>query len=147
MKFIKLTRGKVAIVDDADYEVIMPYKWRYMSDGYVMGYVNGKNIQLHNYLLGVKGIDHINRDRLDNRRANLREATPSQNLANKTKQRNSKSPYKGVTRHKFGKWQAKAKGVYLGLFDNPMDAALAYDVRMESVFGDYAATNRKLGLL
>lgn len=76
----------------------------------------------------MKEIDHINNDCSDNRWKNLRLATHTQNMRNRSKQSNNKSGYKGVCFHKAsGKWKAaiqnKGKSIYLGIFD---DAKLAY---------------------
>ena len=91
-------------------------------------------------------VDHINRDRLDNRRANLRMATNAQNQANVTKRQGMTSRYKGVSRHTAtGRWQARisveGKQMHLGYFAHEADAARAYDARAREVFGVFAQAN------
>lgn len=85
-------------------------------------------------------IDHINCDRSDNRIANLRLATASQNHAN----RRPKNGTKGATRHRTGKWQSIIrKGsltVYLGLFPTRQDAEAAYAAAATELYGEYART-------
>lgn len=88
--------------------------------------------------------DHINGDKLDNRRTNLRLATRSQNEANKVKGRRGASKYKGVTRAR-GRWKAtimvNGKNKHLGVFDNEVDAALAYNEAALDNYGEYAKLN------
>lgn len=100
MKQILLTQGKVALVDDEDFERVNQYKWQYSPAG--KGYAKrGKQIKLgfwkykvitilmHRYIMGVENeprgveIDHINRNPLDNRKANLRVCDRSINMRNR----------------------------------------------------------------
>lgn len=80
MKKVKLTQNKYAIVDELDYEELMKYKWRYHNEGYA---INGRNTLMHRLILKTpKGLDtdHINHNRLDNRRSNIRVCTRKENL-------------------------------------------------------------------
>lgn len=91
-------------------------------------------------------MDHINGVKSDNRIANLRLATRSQNNANSPKPSHNTSGYKGVAWHKGGKkWQAgikvNGKRSGLGLFDSAEAAAMAYDAAARETFGAYARTN------
>lgn len=118
--------------------------------GYRRIRVNGKYYAEHRlawlYVYGswpLKALDHINLDPTDNRIANLREATDSQNLANIRAYQRNTSGYKGVTLHKgTGKWQAQTKKDgkfhYLGLFDCPKDAHDAYRVGAKKYHGEFA---------
>jgi hypothetical protein len=88
-------------------------------------------------------IDHINLDRCDNRLANLRSATRSENLANTSVRADNTSGVKGVSWHKQrGKWAARAringKYAHLGLFENRQEAAAAYARATENYFGEFA---------
>ena len=88
-------------------------------------------------------IDHVNRDKLDNRIRNLRLATPSQNGANTAVKSRNTSGFKGVTWHKScKKWQAAikvaGKNIHLGLWDDPKEAHAAYVAAANEHFGEYA---------
>ena len=160
---IPLTQGKVAIVDAADYERLVQWKWHAMKNRrnwYVVRkerLADGKkrNIYMHrevlrlNYGDGEKS-DHINGDGLDNRRANLRQATHAQNQRNSRKQLNNTSGYMGVSWHKQSKrWEARivvdGKRIHLGLFDDPVDGARAYDDAVIKYHGEFATKNKAGG--
>jgi len=90
-------------------------------------------------------IDHINGNGLDNRRANLRFATPAQNVWN-SRRKKSASGYKGVYsakgEKKFGAAiRCNKKRIHLGCFDSAIDAAKAYDTAAKKYHGQFAQTN------
>ncbi len=139
MHRIKLTQGKYAIVDEEDYEALNQYKWHFGSQGYAKRYitVNGKQkpILMHRILNNTPigyDTDHINRNRLDNRKSNLRTVTRRDNLLNKDLYSTNTSGYKNVALHKqSGKWRVSfsimGKKVWLGLYKNLEDAVKARD--------------------
>ena len=93
-------------------------------------------------------IDHINGDKTDNRLANLRPATTSENGRNRPAQRNGGSKFKGVGFHsQKGRWRARifadGKELHLGLFDDEIAAAKAYDEAASKLFGSFAYLNFK----
>ncbi len=157
MREIQLTQGKVALVDDEDYELASRFRW------YVERKANGwyarRNIRrpdgrkakilLHRAILGAEpgvGVDHINRDGLDNRRSNLRWASTSQNGANRGLNANSTSGYKGVDFQKArGCWRAliecRGRRLHLGVYATPEEAARAYDRAAVEFFGAFARPN------
>lgn len=156
MKYIQLTQGKQAKVSDEDYEELSQWKWYYKAQpdsngGYAArntAYVRGKSrttIKMHRQLLSPEPrfeVDHINGDKLDNRRENLRVVTKSQNQWNRKKQKGS-SQYKGVYWNKrcnkwFAQIQYKGKFHYLGLHEDEKDAALAYQEAAHRLFKEYA---------
>jgi hypothetical protein len=148
-----LTKGKFAIVDPEDFERINQYKW-YYNKGYALRNIrrNGKKcaIFMHSFVCPVPPgmfTDHINRNRLDNRKANLRPATFQQNIWNASRKRKtSASPYKGVTwSRQHRKWIARiyvgTKAVHLGFFKDDIKAAKAYDKAAKELRGEYEALN------
>jgi hypothetical protein len=138
-KEIELTNGGIAIVDDEDYEELLKYKWHKKIDGYAARtvYEKGKfqTIRMHREIMDApKGfdVDHVNGNRLDNRKTNLRKATRSQNVMNKGKLSNNKSGYKGVYwDSQTKKWRAcirvNGKLINLGRFQDKDEAALEYN--------------------
>lgn len=92
-------------------------------------------------------IDHKNLNGLDNRRLNLRPATPSQNQRNSTTSRGNKSGYKGVSFYKReAKWGAMSKNngkaKWLGYFDSAIEAAKAYNDFVKKIEPEFARLNR-----
>lgn len=123
------------------------------KDGYVKIVLNQTRYLAHRLAwLYVKGhfpkscIDHINMNPNDNRIANLREATVSQNGANRMLQSNNKSGFKGINWDKQkNKWLVrigvKGETIYLGLFDQLNDAAKAYKKAAIEFHGDFLNNN------
>lgn len=147
-----------AIVDAADYEVVARYRWRVLhrhnGKVYAHASITGGSLYMHRLIAGTPAgyeTDHINGNGLDNRRANLRIATRSQNSANMGKPRRpdgspASSVYKGVTWVKgTRKWVAKItvskRCKYLGSFASEVEAARAYDAAAEAAWGDFARLN------
>lgn len=83
MKVVKISQNKQAIVDDEDFARVINWRWSHHHTGYV---VRGKpQISLHRFIMGAKKgqyVDHVNGDRLDNRKENLRFCTRKQNQWN-----------------------------------------------------------------
>ncbi len=146
MKEIHLTQGYKTVVDDEDYELLMQYSWSF-HQGYAKSYVNKKHTGMHRFLMNTplgKETDHINGNRLDNRRQNLRVVTNSQNQMNK--RAHGKHPFKGVYYHRVNnRWVAEIgtvnKRAYLGSFKSARTAALAYDLWAKDLFKKFAKTN------
>jgi hypothetical protein len=134
MKYIKLTKGKRTIIDDDDFDRVSKKKWNF--DGrYAMGWHNGKHIRLHKFIMGEKDnlqIDHINEDKLDNRKCNLRFCTRSENIHNKRSSRKNTSGFRGVCWDKErNKWMAyiniNGKRKTIGRFLDKNEAARMYN--------------------
>lgn len=152
-KFIELSQGKYAIVDDDDFDELNQYKWSFMR-GYATRSIKigaGKYTResMHSHIMGVvdgKEIDHINHIGTDNRKENLRFVTDSQNQMNRIQPKGFTSSYKGVDWHKRDKcWRAhiviNKKQIYLGHFKNEKDAALAYNKKAIELYGEFAHLN------
>ena len=150
-KTIPLTKGFVTIVDEGDYDWLMQWKWCFCNGYAIRGHGGRKNrdyIYMHRLIMNFpnsKEIDHINGNKLDNRRSNLRISTRLQNGSNIGK-RNGVSKYKGVSWHKGdGKWVAQIHPnrihIHLGCFDNEEDAAFAYNKAAKKHFGEFARLN------
>lgn len=149
-KEIPLTKGFVALVDDDDYErVITAGKWQASVDGrrvYARHKVRGRQIRLHAFLTSWPLTDHINGNGLDNRRANLREATSVQNACNRRLGSKNTSGFKGVSwKAASKKWVARikthGKATHLGYFSTPQEAARAYDAAARELHGEFARLN------
>lgn len=134
MKEIKLTKGKVALVDDEDFDLLNRHKWScQVGTSYAGRREKNKIIYMHRQIvIPRKGlvVDHINGDGLDNRRSNLRAISHKENIRAMRWNRRNKSGYMGVSWHKAAKkWEAcvtrNCKKVYLGVFANKKDAATA----------------------
>jgi hypothetical protein len=153
-KEIPLTRGRVALVDDADYPALAQHKWsahrgptgyEYAARG-VWGNGRVHSVAMHRVILAPPpdcDVDHIDHNALNNQRANLRLCTASQNGANARKCSQPKtSEYKGVcwaTRHR--RWVAKIKRRQIGYFKNEADAARAYNIAAFAEWGHFAHLN------
>lgn len=152
LREIPLTQGKVALVDDEDYDWLSPYSWRYNNNGYARTVVYGnstrKDMYMHRMILRADQgmiVDHINGDKLDNRRDNLRKVSAQENSANSAK-KSKRNQYKGATWSRVSrKWMAQISHnytyYYLGLFDTEEEAAHAYNEKAVELFGDYARLN------
>ena len=156
MKEIKLTQGYIALVDDEDFERCMEGpKWRASCGrgNYVVAvrgdHRYGSQQYMHRFLLGVYDpkvfVDHKDHNGLNNARNNLRQATNSQNLQNRGKQKNNTSGLKGVTWDKNNhKWVAQiwdnGKHVFLGRFADKEEAKIAYEIAANKHHGEFACT-------
>ena len=150
--FIELTRGYRAVVDVADYEVLAGYKWRVLVQArgcYAVRHAGKRMVYMHREIMDCPAglcCDHINHDGLDNRRANLRLASYSQNTANQRPRAGCSSAYKGVTLdYHARKWKAQImhnrQGIHIGVYDFEIDAAIAYDDVAIDLFGEFACLN------
>ncbi len=144
---IPLTQGRVALIDKEDLERVSGFKWHAHRDHAGVWYARSyKGGGMHNLLMGCWGVDHRNRDGLDNRRANLRKASRSQNGANRKLQSNNPTGFRGVRLSKNRKlWRAtiivNQKCFELGYFPAIEEAARAYDEAALKYFGEFARLN------
>ena len=154
---ITLSHGKVAVVDDHDYEDLRQDNWHASKCGDVWYARRGEHCLFMHRLVMERAIgrplqpgelvDHVNRDTLDNRRSNLRVATKAQNSQNEVR-RIGASRFKGVARgthSKVNPWRAYinacGRQIALGRFPDEESAARAYDEAAAEYFGEFARTN------
>lgn len=155
---VALSHGLFALVDECDLQTLSEYRW-YPYKSYRTYYAVGhklrppnrlKRVQMHVLIMGKqpKGmlIDHINGNGLDNRRANLRFATPTENSQNQRKRVECTSDFKGVDfdRYKL-RWRARiflnGECIYLGRYQHETDEARAYDNAARRLYGPLANLN------
>ena len=143
---ISLSRGQYSCIDSVVLRYAELWNWQAAYYPTVKGFYMQRrgNVRLHRELLNApKGVDvdHINGNTLDNRIANLRLASRSENCRNQGKRRNNTSGFKGVSKHGT-KWQAyisTPKGrLFLGTFDTPEDANEAYQAAARKYHGEFA---------
>lgn len=150
-KWVRLTKGRFALIDESDLDLVQESSWHLTSTGYAACRKNNKILFMHRMLLQAPDdiqVDHIDRDRLNNRRSNLRLATNQENAQNKSKAPEASSKYKGVHYRPESKiWRAyidiDGHRTYLGNFSNEEVAAKAYDQEAIKRFGSFANTNFK----
>ena len=153
MKSITLTKGKLALVDDEDFEHINQFSW-YYSNGYAYRPLPRKtrkkpSISMHRLIMddpAGKEVDHINGNRLDNRRSNLRICTKAENRRNLGLRSTNSTGFKGVCfRKDIKKYQAQitvnSKSVYLGYYPTAQQAAHAYNDAAVKYYGEFARLN------
>jgi two-component SAPR family response regulator len=148
VKEIPLTKNKATIVDDEDYEYLSQWKWHLSRFGYAVRKPK-EQIYMHRVIMNTPAgmsTDHINKDKTDNQKVNLRICTTSENMMNRDKQKNNTSGYKGVFWHeRAGRWRAQIrlnrKSIHLGLFDTPEEACEKYKQAEKEYFGEFAYQN------
>ena len=153
MKEIKLSQGKVALVDDEDFESLNQFKWSATKIGNTFYAVRNIRVDgkrtpqyMHGAIMKGKGIDHRDGNGCNNQKSNLRFCTKSKNAMNMRKQENTSSIYKGVYFNKPArKWLASiginGKPIHLGCFDSEIEAAKAYNAKAIEFFCEFANLN------
>lgn len=151
MKEIQLTQGQVALVDDEDFEKVSKHKWHATRDGntfYAKTNIGSKRIFMHRLILNAPtgmDVDHKNKNGIDNSRANIRICSRTQNQANQNS-RGGTSKYKGVCWYsRERRWVSKigfgGKKILLGYYKDEKEAARAYDIEAQKLYGDFAVLN------
>jgi hypothetical protein len=147
--------GVFAIIDREDADQILSYRWHVNSRGYVVRHRRSSDppgaqwVRMHREICPTPGdhqIDHINRNKLDNRRSNLRPATRRENKGNIGLLRTNTSGFRGVSwRSDTGMWLAciwiHGRNRHIGRFTIKEDAARAYDQAAKVYFGEFAYLN------
>lgn len=152
---LRLRRGQVAIVDDDCFDWLSQWDWHLSPDGYAMRGAatgtrsGGGSVAMHRVVAGAapgEVVDHINRDTLDNRRANLRICTQKDNSRNRRGWMSGASIYKGVSYDRERSiWVAnigvERRTIFLGRYQAEEDAARAYDAAARYAFKQFAHCN------
>jgi hypothetical protein len=150
----KRADGRVALVDDDDFDLVSLYRWTLQErteppgryGPYAIGHAQGHTQAMHTLITGYRLTDHRDGNGLNNQRYNLREATYSQNNAGH-KRAGCSSQYRGVSwSRKQGMWHAQIsaggrKTLHLGFFHDETTAALAYDNAARDRWGEFARLN------
>jgi hypothetical protein len=153
VSYVPLTQGKYAIIDTADLDLVVGYKWHACRIGNTWYARNGGGYHptklMHRVIMGLSPgdptVDHEDHNGLNNCRSNLREATHAQNMLNCASQGGT-SRYKGVCWIKDKRrWRARVTldGVhhYLGYYSDEVEAARAYDAGARELHGSFAWVN------
>ena len=155
---IKLEEREWTIVEQEDYYRLSKYNWHLNDNGATKIYAARsirigpgklKTVRMHREIMDFPEgmlVDHKNGDTLDNRRSNLRLATHAQNARNSRKKENTSSKYFGLTFDwKRNKWAVRItfqnKSIWLGKYDNEIEAARVYDEAAKKYFGEFAHLN------
>lgn len=138
----------VSLVDNDNYDLIIKHSWYLSTNGYLCCRIDGKVTLLHRLIMSndkniCLEIDHINLNKLDNRKENLRIVTPSQNQMNRDIMSNNTSGYTGVTWDKSrNKWKVtineNGNCHNLGRFDRLEDAVAARNSAEKKYHSEYA---------
>jgi hypothetical protein len=157
LKEIPLSQGKVALVDEADYEYLSQWKWYANKSRHTWyarrnegKYPFRKTIRMHRAIVNASDnelVDHRDGNGLNNSRKNIRVCSLAENNRNCRLRKDNTTGFKGV--YKSGKkWQSyiryQGDMICLGTFLTPEEAARTYDAKARELFGDFAKTNYEL---
>ena len=141
--------GSPFYLNKEDYNRVRPYSWYKASNGYISARIDGKIVKMHRLIMKAgsdKLVDHINHDKSDNRRSNLRIVSHSQNQQNMKTPKHNSSGVKGVSwSNRKQSWivQIKINGKlhFLGSYRKKEDAISARKAAEEKYFGQYSYEN------
>jgi hypothetical protein len=137
-------------IDDDDFEKCLKYNWKKHSGGYARASISGKWVYLHRFLLNASSkdpqIDHINRDKKDNQKSNLRFISGSQNVFNQDLRCDNKIGISGIhwdniRKKYFAQITKNNKNYFIGRFSSLEDAMLARKKKEIELFNDTKTSN------
>lgn len=139
---LKTTNNYEFLIDKEDFRKVSNYLWRFnKANGYIN---NNRGVYLHRFVMNNpdKIVDHINRNKLDNRKSNLRICSIKENVRNCKTSKNNTSGFRGVAKHHTGKWRSfimvDRKQIFLGTYNDFLDAIGARITAEIEYFGEYA---------
>lgn len=146
--YVSLTRGFEAVIDVRDVPLVEGHAWRAAlskhGHAYAQAQIGGECVAMHRHLLDTPAglwVDHQDGDGLNNRRSNIRNCTPTQNMANKAVERRNRLGIKGVSLER-GRYRAtitpNGRKVSLGVFSTPEEASAAYQGAARVLWGEFA---------
>jgi hypothetical protein len=148
IKIPLMSKGRIifVLVDEDDFPAVSKHRLTINKYGYALFTNKGSTYSLARFIMGFpegKEVDHINRDKLDNRRTNLRLATRRQNVINKDTERSGK--YRGVTQRSENSWRASVSShgttYHSSRHKTEVEAAKAYNKLARLHHGDFALLN------
>lgn len=155
MKEVLMPNGKISMVDDQDFELVSEFNWHMSKGGYVRRRVKCTSNErkydfmfMHRFIMGLaKGdksvIDHIDGNKLNNQRSNLRICSAADNSRNRRKNKTNKIGFKGIGKSGKSRYRASIKfnykSIYLGVFDTPEEAHKAYCEAASRLYGEFAS--------
>lgn len=145
---IVTSKNNKILIDKNDFECVKKYSWCISKTGYAVSNINGKTKKMHRIILNIDNpeqvVDHINHNKLDNRKSNLRITTAKQNSRNTSVSKNNKIGILGISQTKYGKFRARImvdrKEIRLGNYDFLDDAIKARKSAEKKYFGKFAPT-------
>lgn len=146
-------KNKYTTIDLELVDEVSKYSWRLGRDGYVRTNVpdiikKQRVVMLHHLVNGYPLFnfvtDHIDGNKLNNLRSNLRIVSNQQNIAKQKKRKDNTTGFRGVVRRGnryIAQIKVNSKQIYLGYFNNKEEAAKAYDLAALNYFGEFSVTN------
>jgi hypothetical protein len=142
----------VALVDDEDFESLIPFRWYKHIQGYAIRGTGYNKILMHRQIMRFPktGVDHRDRNKLNNTKLNLRVANQSQNMCNAApihrNTKRSKTRFRGVSwdserKRWFSYITVKGVLIHLGRFDSDVEAAEVRDKAAVKLHGNFVALN------
>jgi len=148
---LKTTSGKIIFIDESDLATTLKYTWCVSKTGYAVANINHSVVKLHRYILSppdTQIIDHINGDKLDNRRCNLRYCDNASNTKNCKLQSNNKSGYPGVRITPNNTYNVRItvnrKEIHVGNYKTLQSAIRARIKAEQKYYGEFAPSNGSL---